>query len=102
MHNVRPYILIGSSLSIDVGNSIGLKDPNDDYPLEIQRLNYYAEAGVGFDFYFNWFKMSTELKMSYGFKEILKDENFRYGNNIWYDPIESLKSKVFQFSVTFE
>jgi len=57
----------------------------------------YVEAGVGFDFYNEWFKLALELKMMYGLFDQLKREN-----NIYTNSIESLKSKIFQFSVTFE
>lgn len=98
MHNIRPYLIVGGRATMDLG-SLASKTATSpwDIPIKLYRNDIYAEAGVGFDFYFNWFKMSTELKMSYGFNNVLKQDN-----TIWTDPIDSLKSKVFQFSVTFE
>lgn len=101
MHNIRPYLIVGGRVTMDLG-SLASKTATSpwDITIKLYRNDIYADAGVGFDFYFNWFKMSTELKMSYGIRDdILSHEN---EDNIWVNPIESLKSKVFQFSVTFE
>jgi hypothetical protein len=57
----------------------------------------YAETGVGFEFYNEWFKFGVELKMMYGLTDVLKRER-----NIYTDGIQSLKSKIFQLSFTFE
>ena len=65
--------------------------------VKLNRHDVYYEIGVGFDFYFEWFKFGTELKMSYGMLDILKREN-----NIYTDGIDKLKSKIFQLSFTFE
>ena len=66
------------------------------------QLKVFAPAtvgnlGVGFDFYFEWFKLGTELKMSYGFFDVLKREN-----NIYTLGIDQMRSKIFQVSFTFE
>lgn len=100
MHNARPYILIGGSLSIDVGDNAEYATSVNTGDFLLDPIDFYANTGVGFDFYFNWFKMSAEIKMSYGIN-----------NNIfiqpgtghpWANSINSLKSKVFQFNITIE
>ena len=74
------------------------EDVNEqDIIVKLYRSDIAFEAGVGFDFYFNWFKMGTELRMSYGMKNVLKNED-----NIYTDPIESIHSKIFQLIFTFE
>ena len=65
--------------------------------MKLNASDFYAEAGVGFDFYNEWFKFGIELKMMYGMMDVLKREK-----NIYTDGIESLKSKIFQLSFTFE
>lgn len=99
MHNTRPYLIVGGRVTMDLGSQASktINENERDITIKLYRDDIYAEVGVGFDFYFNWFKMSTELKMSYGIRDVLLHEN-----NIWVDPIESLNSKLFQFSVTFE
>ncbi len=98
-HNVRPYIIGGARISIDLGSQASktINENEREITIKLQRNDVYAEAGVGFDFYFNWFKMSTEIKMSYGIMDVLFHET-----NIWVDPIERLNSKLFQFNITFE
>lgn len=99
MHNIRPYLIVGGRVTMDLGSQASktINENERDITIKLYRDDIYAEAGVGFDFYFNWFKMSTELKMSYGIRDVLLHED-----NIWVDQIESLNSKLFQFSVTFE
>ena len=52
---------------------------------------------MGLEFYNEWFKFGIELKMMFGLLDILKREK-----NLYTDSIESLKSKIFQVSFTFE
>lgn len=97
--NMRPYVFVGARYTMDLGSQASktINQNERDITVKLYRDDLYGEAGVGFDFYFNWFKMSTELKMSYGIRDVLVHET-----NIWADPIESLRSKLFQFNVTFE
>jgi len=99
IRNVRPYLIAGGRLTMDLGaQATKTIEGNElDVTIKLFRDDIYAEAGVGFDFYFNWFKMSTELKMSYGIRDVLLHEDY-----IWTDPIERLNSKLFHFNVTFE
>ena len=99
LHNARPYVFIGFKFVMDLAAQAGKKeDVNErDIVVKLYRSDFAFEAGVGFDFYFNWFKMGTELRMSYGFKNLLKGED-----NIYTDPIESIHSKIFQLVFTFE
>lgn len=99
INNMRPYLLLGGKLSMDLGaQATKTVNANErDITVKLFRDDVYAEAGVGFDFYFNWFKMSTEIKMSYGLSQMMLFEK-----NIWADPIQSISSKVFQFNLTFE
>jgi len=52
---------------------------------------------VGWDFYTNFFKFGTELKMSYGLSNILLKDNLIYSSSV-----SSMSNKVFQISFTFE
>ncbi len=99
LHNARPYVFIGGKFVIDLAAQAGkTEDVNErDVVIKLYRSDFAFEAGAGFDFYYNWFKMGIELRMSYGFKDLLKNEN-----NIYTDPIESIHSKVFQLVFTFE
>lgn len=99
LHNVRPYVFIGVKFVMDLAAQAGKEEDTNEQEVVIKLYSsdIAFEAGVGFDFYFNWFKMGTELRMSYGMKNVLKNED-----NIYTDPIESIHSKIFQLVFTFE
>jgi hypothetical protein len=96
-HNIRAYVLGGVKYTYDLAaNSKKNEEANADLLL-LNRHDWLVEAGGGFDFYFPYFKFGVELKMSYGFNDLLISEN-----NIYTDGITSLNSKLFQISFTFE
>jgi len=96
-HNFRAYVLSGIKYTYDLSaNSKKNKERNDEL-LQLGNQDWLFEAGAGFDYYMPYFKFGVELKMSYGFNNLLKSQN-----NIYVDGIESLKSKLFQISFTFE
>ncbi len=99
--NFRAYMLGGLKYSIDMASS--KKQNNADVLDELEKhvnnrksfLSY--EAGAGMDFYFGFFKMSTELKISHSFKDILLHENTAFAQ-----PIDKAKLRHFTFSLFFE
>jgi hypothetical protein len=54
-------------------------------------------TGVGFDFYFPYFKFAIELKMSFGLNELKIPDDTYYTQSI-----ESIKSRTFTLSITVE
>ncbi|MBN3035592.1 MAG: PorT family protein [Bacteroidales bacterium] len=95
--NFRAYILSGASYRLDLASEAKKKKESAQVVVKLNRQDINFEAGVGFDYYFEWFKFGTEIKMSYGILDILKKEQ-----NIYTDGIEKLTSKIFQVSFTFE
>jgi hypothetical protein len=98
-NNFRAYLLTGAQYSLDLASQAKKREQrnSDQKIVKFNQNDFYAEAGVGFDFYNEWFKFGVEFKMMYGLMDILKREK-----NIYTDGIESLKSKIFQVSLTFE
>jgi hypothetical protein len=98
-NNFRPYLLTGAQYTLDLASQAKKREQkaNGEKIVKFNANDVYLEAGVGFDFYNEWFKLGLELKMMYGLFDQLKREN-----NIYTNSIQSLKSKIFQFSVTFE
>ena len=98
--NFRAYLLGGLKYSIDLASN---KKNNDAEAAPIDKLvknnrkflSY--EAGLGIDIYFEYFKMSPELKVSYSFKDILQHDITPYAN-----PIEQARLRHFTFSLFFE
>ena len=98
--NFRAYMLGGLKYSVDLASG---KKTNDAAAAPVNKLvknkkgflSY--EAGIGFELYFEHFKMSPELKVSYSFKDILD-----HTSNPYTDPIEKAKLRHFTFSLFFE
>jgi len=97
MINTRAYVLGGAKYCIDLASQEKKKDDNDVYQVKLQKHDLQFQVGVGFDFYLVYFKLGTELKMCYGINDLLIRES-----NIYTDGIKNLKTKMFQFSITFE
>lgn len=100
VNNFSAYILVGGAYSMDlasnVGNENNSKNPSDVI-VAIKKHDYLGEIAFGTDFYLEYFKFGIELKMSYGFRDLLDRENEQFTA-----PIDHLKSKIFLLSLTFE
>lgn len=98
-NNFRAYLMGGVQYTLDLASQAKKREQKNSEQkiVKFNQNDLYAEAGVGFDFYNEWFKFGLEFKMLYGLFDVLKREN-----NIYTDGIESLKSKIFQISLTFE
>jgi hypothetical protein len=93
---MRAYVTGGVKFSFDLASQAN-KQEEDNYEPKLFRTDTYGVLGVGFDYYMNWFKFGVELSMSYGVRDMLLREG-----NLYTDSIESLKSKMFMITFTFE
>jgi len=97
--NYRAYLLGGLKYSKALGN----KENSDANAAPSEKLlktiNGYGsyEVGVGFDIYFEFFKLSPEIKISNSFGNLLLREN-----NAFAAPINSLSLHTIMFSLHFE
>lgn len=100
--NFRAYFLAGVKYSIDIISKKKLDDsnlPELEKLIKNQKGVFLYETGVGFDLYFEYFKMSPELKLSNSFRNVLyRDET----PNAYNTPIEKLFLRNLQFSIYFE
>jgi hypothetical protein len=98
MNNSRVYVLGGFNYSIDLASQAKKKNENkNEVMIKLLRNDYSFQIGVGADFYLTYFKFATELKMSYGFRDLIKREG-----NLFSNSIERLNSKILQISFLFE
>ena len=97
LNNTRAYVVGGARYSIDLASQSKKKANNDDVLLKLYHSDYSLELGVGFDFFTNYFKFGTEVKMAYGLKNLLIKED-----NIYAQSINKLNSKIFWITFTFE
>lgn len=76
LNNVRPYLIAGTSVRYDMAakkeNKLKLgNEQGETLRINLKPLDFYGEIGVGMDFYLVYFKLSTELKLSVGMRDIL-------------------------------
>lgn len=97
VNNYRPYLISGGNVRFDM-ETRRKNQKNSGYSIKMKPLDFYFEIGAGLDYYLTYFKFSTEIKMSYGFKDLLiHEQNIEY-NSV----IADLKSKMFLLSFHFE
>ncbi|MCF8219607.1 MAG: PorT family protein [Bacteroidales bacterium] len=96
LHNTRAYVTAGGRYSLDLASQSD-KQNSTDAPIKLTPHDASVELGVGFDFYLNYFKFGTELKMAYGVLNLLKEEE-----NLYAQGVKSLNSKMFWLTFTFE
>ena len=65
--------------------------------IKLKKNDVYWEIGVGIDFYLQYFKLSVELKKSYGLRNVLVQDNTLYST-----PIERLNSQMTIISFHFQ
>lgn len=101
----RGYIVGGAKFSRNIGRNKyydGLtENPPARMPLIVKPYYFSYEAGAGVDIYFEYFKMSAELKWSQSINSIL-DKKLDRGPNPFMQPIDKLLLRSLQFSLIFE
>lgn len=100
-NNFRAYMLYGAKYSFDITSKKKRDDSDKDflYKLLKNRKNYLSyEAAVGMDLYFEYFKMSPEIKVSYSINDLLDNTTA----NPYNAPIEKLMLRNVTFSLFFE
>jgi hypothetical protein len=103
LNNFRPYIISGANFRADLAKQYTGNNESDESKavyLDLKVFDIYYEAGGGIDFYLPYFKLSTELKFSYGFKNMI---NRRSTDTPQYEnAIEKLNSTLVMLSFLFE
>lgn len=101
--NFRAYILGGLKYSMDITSS--KKRSNDGIENELEKRVEFKrrflswETGIGLDLYFEYFKMSPEIKFSQSFHSVLDKAD---KPNMYNHPLDKLFLRSFQFSLFFE
>ena len=96
LNNFRAYVLGGVKYSIDMVSQAKVKAKDKEY-VKLQRNDYGYEIGVGCDFYLPMFKLSPEIKMYNGLRNLLVKDDLVYSKSL-----DGLFSKMFTLSLTFE
>lgn len=95
--NSRFYLLGGITYRFDF-TSDEQTDRSDTKPILALYPNTFSyDVGFGFDFYYEFFKFSPELKLSNGLGNQLVPDNFIYASSL-----ERVSPKLLQFSLIFQ
>ena len=70
--NFRAYVIGGVKYARDI---ISNKTYNDN-PAKFKRNTWWYETGVGFDLYFDYFKLSPEIKLANTLHDVRADQTF--------------------------
>lgn len=100
VNNFSAYFIGGAAYTIDLASNVkadNLSTQLSDIIIKLRRDDIVGEIGFGTEFYLQYFKFGIELKMSYGFKNILFDDGTQLST-----PIDQLRSKMCLISFTFE
>ncbi len=98
--NFRAYLIGGAKYSVDIVSKKKISDEDKalvDKLVKNTKGTLWYEAGFGFDFYFEYFKLSPELKLSNSFSNVLRPEDHPYST-----PLDKLFLRNLQFSLYFE
>jgi hypothetical protein len=104
LNNVRPYLIGGFNYRYDLA---GKKEYDEGEPgkqpvfLRLRRSDLYYEVGPGLDFYLPYFKLSVELKMSNGLRDVLVHDPANT-NPQFVNAIERMRSQIWILAFHFE
>lgn len=94
--NFRVYMMTGIKGDIDLASNARAKKADD--LVKIKKYDYGVELGLGFNFFFESFIFSPELKISNGLGNIhSRDERLKYSN-----VFDKIQSRMIVFSIHIE
>ncbi len=98
INNWAIYGTVGMKYGYDWASQINVQEKfNYDDILKIKRHNIAYRVGGGFDFFLPYFKFGIDLKLDIGINNINVKNNTYFSN-----PIEQIRTQMWQLSFTFE
>jgi hypothetical protein len=96
INNFRVYSLAGIKYDFDLASNAGAR--NAEEIVKVKKSDLGIEAGVGFQFFFKYFILSPEIKISQGITNVhVRDPSLKYSN-----VIDQMRSRMILFSLHFE
>lgn len=96
INNFRVYSLAGFKYDFDLASNAGAR--NAEEIVKVKKGDFGIEAGVGFQFFFKYFILSPEIKISQGLTNVhVRDQSLKYSN-----VIDQMRSRMILFSLHFE
>jgi hypothetical protein len=96
MNDQRPYVIAGAAYRIDIS-----KTGQEDL-VRLKPFSASLEAGVGWDTYLQFFRLSTEVKFSFGLDNILDSGPKSTQPQVYTDALSRVASNMFVLSFHFE
>jgi hypothetical protein len=94
--NFRVYTLAGVKYDFDLASNAGAR--NAEEIVKVKKSDFGVEAGIGFQFFFKYFILAPEIKISQGLSNVhARDESLKYSSTV-----DELKSRMILFSLHFE
>jgi hypothetical protein len=97
MNNQRPYLIGGVAYRIDISKT------GEEELIRLKPFSASLEAGMGWDMYLQFFRLSTELKFSFGLDNILDDGPTDISQKkVYSNAFSRISSDMFVLSFHFE
>ncbi len=94
--NFKVYTIAGAKLDYDLAANAGKQNADDI--IKLNKIDYGVEGGIGFHFYFPYFVLTPELKVSWGLANLhSRNPNLKFSSNI-----DKINSRMISFSLTVE
>lgn len=96
MNNQRPYLIGGVAYRIDISKT-GVEDL-----VRLKPFSSSIETGMGWDTYLQFFRLSTELKFSFGLNNLVDNGPKAPEPQVYTNALSRLASNMFILSFHFE
>ena len=94
--NFRVYMMAGVKADIDMASNARAKRAEE--LVKIEKYDFGPEFGIGFNFFFESFIFSPEIKISNGIRNLhARDENLKFSN-----VFDKIQSRMIVFSIHLE
>jgi len=94
--NFKVYTIGGVKFDYDLAANAGKL--NGDELIKLKKFDYSIEGGLGFHFYFPFFVLTPELKVSWGLANLhSRNPSLKFSSNI-----DKINSRMISFSLTVE
>lgn len=98
LNNIRPYVLVGGYASTEIGRK-------DQPQIKFKNTDYGIDIGLGCNLYFPLFKLSPELRFSFGLRDLIEHDRSDLTDQSlvkYTDAIKSGKTRMITLTFNFE
>jgi hypothetical protein len=98
LNNIRPYVLAGGFVNYEIG-------AKNEPEIKFKKMDYGIEIGLGCNLYFPLFKLSPELRFSFGLRDLIEHgrSDIRDPDMLKFtDALKSGKSRMITLTFNFE